>query len=473
MSSVETGGRPARRERGAPPRSSGPEPAATGSEALLSGWGRSSPSRARVVRPDSALALAGLLAGAPSGGAIPRGAGRSYGDPAQNEGGLVLDMTALAGVREIDAARGEARVGAGTSFAELLEELAGHGQTLPVVPGTRHLTVGGAIAADVHGKNHPAAGSFASQLVSFTLLTPAEGELEVSHESDAELFAATTGGMGLTGAITAATVRTVPLHEPFALADVDRADSIEQALTLIDESPHTHAIAWLDLLASAGRFTRAVVTRSREGETPAGSRELGLASRSPLRVPRGAPGGLLRGASVRTFNAALWHHSPRRERDRPIGPAEQLFPLDRVADWNRLYGRRGLLQYQFAVPRGQEWAMRCILEMLRARHVPMFLAALKRLGPGSGGLLSFPIEGWTLAIDIPARARDVEAALDAADRLVVSVGGRVYLAKDARMRAKLLGAMYPELPRFNAVRERVDPKAALRSDMARRLGLSA
>lgn len=468
MSSVDAG---SRARRGVPPAGRH-ERGAAGADAVLSGWGRSAPTRARVLRPAGAEELAALLRTTPSGGAIPRGAGRSYGDPAQNENGAVLDMTAMSWVGAIDAGRGEVRAGAGTTFAALLEALAGNGLTLPVVPGTRHLTVGGAIASDVHGKNHSVAGSVAGQLRSFELITPGAGAREVSRESDAELFAATTGGMGLTGAITAATLRAVPLREPFAIADIDRADSIEDAMALMDEGGHTHSIAWLDLLASDGRFARAVVTRSREGEAPAAAGSLGIASNPALRVPPGAPGGLLRGVAVRTFNAALWHHSPRCERDRAIGPAEQLFPLDRVGDWNRLYGRRGLLQYQFAVPRGEEWVIRCTLEMLRARRVPMFLAALKRFGAPSGGLLSFPIEGWTLAVDIPARARGVRSVLDAADRLIVGAGGRVYLAKDARMGAEMLRETYPQLQRFRAVRERVDPTGMLRSDMARRLELS-
>lgn len=441
-------------------------------DALVSGWGRSAPTRARIHRPRCEQELVELMRTRRHGGAIPRGAGRSYGDPAQNEAGAVLDMTALTGVHGLDVTRQEVRVAAGTSFAALLESLARRRVTLPVVPGTRHLTVGGAIAADVHGKNHPAAGSIARQLASFELVTPGGEKLEVTREGDAELFAATTGGMGLTGAIAAATLRTVPLREPFAIADVDRADAIEDAMALMDGGGHTHAIAWLDLLASGGRFGRAVVTRSREGEAPAAAESLGIASAASLRVPSGAPGGLLRGVAVRTLNAALWHHSPRRERDRPIGPVEQLFPLDRIGDWNRLYGRRGLLQYQFAVPRGEEWVIRCALEMLRAQRLPMFLATLKRFGAPSGGLLSFPIEGWTLAIDIPARARGVRGVLDAADRLIVGAGGRVYLAKDARMGAEMLRETYPELARFRAVRERVDPTCMLRSDMARRLELS-
>ena len=237
-----------------------------GADALVSGWGRSAPTRARVLRPHGSAELVALMRTGQDGGAIPRGAGRSYGDPAQNEAGAVLDMTALTGVHGLDAGRQEVRVAAGTSFAALLESLARQGLTLPVVPGTRHLTVGGAIAADVHGKNHPAGGSVAHQLVSFELVVPGGETLEVTRAGDAELFAATTGGMGLTGAIAAATLRTVPLREPFAIADIDRADAIEDAMALMDGGGYTHAIAWLDLLASGGRFGRAVVTRSREGD---------------------------------------------------------------------------------------------------------------------------------------------------------------------------------------------------------------
>ena len=442
------------------------------SQTLLSGWGRTSPTRARLVRPRTAEQLAELVCGRPAGGTIPRGAGRSYGDPAQNAGGTVLDMKALAGIHGLDADRGEVRAGAGTSFEELLVHLADHGLTLPVVPGTRYLTVGGAIASDIHGKNHLQAGSIARQLRSFTLCTPADGSIEVSRESHGELFDATVGGMGLTGALIAATLRTIPLRRPYAVADIDRVASLEDALELIQDGDRSHSIAWLDLLADGSGFARAVVTRSCEGPERAEAGPLRLANRPPLAVPRGFPGGLLRPATVRAFNTALWHRSPRRARGRTLDIAAQLFPLDRVADWNRLYGPGGLMQYQFAVPRGQERTLRGVLEILRAARLPMFLAALKRFGPGSGGMLSFPLEGWTLAIDLPADAPGLRPALDRADELVVSVAGRVYLAKDARMRPATLAAMYDQLPRFREIRARVDPHETLRSDMARRLGLS-
>ncbi|MEA2217213.1 MAG: decaprenylphospho-beta-D-ribofuranose 2-oxidase, partial [Solirubrobacteraceae bacterium] len=379
-------------------------------QGVLSGWGRTSPVTATLVRPGDSSQVAALLAGeAPARGLIARGAGRSYGDAAQNGDGTVIDMTALAGITALDSRTGEIEVGAGTTFAELLEALAQRGLTLPVVPGTAHLTVGGAIAADVHGKNHPRAGSIARQLRSFALCTPADGEIEVSESEQPELWAATLGGMGLTGVITAATLRTIELRRPIAVADTDKVDTLEEAIELLDADAHSHAIAWLDLMGRGRRFGRAVVTRSREGEQPAGSSRLELKP-AQAGVAARLPSGLLRPASVRAYNRMRWLASPRRARERPLAIDAALFPLDAIGAWNRLYGRRGLVQYQCAVPDGEEWTLRCLLEMLRSQRLPMYLATLKRLGPGSGGMLSFPLKGWTLAIDIPARAPGLAAA---------------------------------------------------------------
>jgi decaprenylphospho-beta-D-ribofuranose 2-oxidase len=467
-------------------------------QALLSGWGRTAPTRARVLRPYTAEQVAGVLAeaGAAPGGLIARGAGRSYGDAAQNGGGTVLDATALAGTPALDAARGVVTAGAGTTFAQLLVYLAARGLTLPVVPGTRHLTVGGAIASDVHGKNHPRDGSVGRQLASFTLCTPADGPIEVSPESERDLFEATVGGMGLTGVITEATLRVTALGAP--RADIDRVKDIEQALALMaGEGPHRYAIAWVDLLCGGSAFGRAVVTRSEMGppdEAGRGGRRTASASggaqagwsarlaggagqgapfplRPRARVPRGFPAGVLRPATVRAFNALHWRSAPRQGRGRQMTMSANLFPLDVLGDWNRLYGPGGLLQYQFVVPRGAEDVLLRTVHLLRTRRQPMYLAVLKRFGPGSGGLLSFPLEGWTFAIDIPADAPGLGTALDEADELVAAAGGRVYLAKDSRLRSDTLAAMYPDLGRFRELRERVDPRGTLRSDMARRLGL--
>ncbi len=445
---------------------------AAAGQTVVSGWGRTSRAPVTLVRPADAGAVAELLRGeAPARGLIPRGAGRSYGDAAQNRDGVVLDMSALSGIRSIDADAGEVRVGAGTRFTQLLAALAARGLTLPVVPGTAHLSVGGAIAADVHGKNHRRDGSFGRHVRAFELCTPADGACEVTADGDPDLFGATLGGMGLTGALTEATLSTTALTRPCQIADVDRVESLEEACELIDAGDHSHAIAWVDLMARGRAFTRAVVTRSREGEPAVAPSSLDLAPDRDGLIAR-MPAALLRPASVRAFNRLLWLRAPRRGRERPLAAGEALFPLDSVGGWNRIYGDRGLIQYQFAVPDGEERMLRRVVEMLRAQRVPMYLATLKRFGQPSGGMLSFPLRGWTMAIDVPGGAPELGPTLDRADALVAAAGGRVYLAKDARMSPEQLSAMYPELPRFLEVRARVDPHEALRSDLSRRLGLT-
>jgi decaprenylphospho-beta-D-ribofuranose 2-oxidase len=501
---------------------------------LLCGWGRTAPTRAWLVRPCTPEEVAEELAGcvaAPtarrgrrsqSRGVIARGAGRSYGDAAQCGGGLVIDATALRGSLELDGARGVVRTGAGRTFAELLLFLAARGLTLPVVPGTRHVTVGGALAANVHGKNHLRDGSLARHVESFTLCTPADGPLLISPEHEGDLFDATLGGMGLTGVVVDAALRVVPLRSTRAVADIDRLDSLEQAVALLaGVQSHRYAIAWVDLLGEGAAFGRSVLTRSDEGpsaskgalferppaledalEYPAGPPDhvgapngtrgsrppsgpvsrLGAADsgaapfslRPRLTVPRGFPGGLLRPAAVRAFNALHWRSAPRGERGRSLSMSAQLFPLDALGAWSRLYGPAGLVQYQFVVPLGCEDALLRVVHRLRARRLPMYLAILKRFGPGGpekSGPLSFPIAGLTLAIDLPAGACGLYGALEEADALVAGAGGRVYLAKDARLRASTLAAMYPELERFRELRGRVDPNGVLRSDLGRRLGL--
>jgi decaprenylphospho-beta-D-ribofuranose 2-oxidase len=197
-----------------------------------------------------------------------------------------------------------------------------------------------------------------------------------------------------------------------------------------------------------------------------------MALRGPLaEVPRRFPGSLLQPSGVRAFNAVRWRSAPRSERGRPLALAPYFFPLDVLGQWNRLYGAGGLIQYQFVVPVGQEAALMSCFELIRRRRLPVYLAVFKRLGPSFGGPLSFPLEGWTLAADLPAAAPGLSAALDELDELVAGCGGRVYLSKDARLRPELLPIMYPQLERFHAHRARVDPDGVLRSDLARRVGL--
>jgi decaprenylphospho-beta-D-ribofuranose 2-oxidase len=413
-----------------------------------------------------------LCAGA-SGGLIARGAGRSYGDAAQNGGGVVLDLCLLAGMELLEGPL--LRVGAGARLSAALSFLAGVGLTLPVLPGTRHITVGGAIAADIHGKNHFREGSFGHHVQSLLLCTP-DGELRrLSRLDQPDLFHATLGGMGLTGVVVEATLRLCRLSGPLLDGEIDRTKTIEQALSVMrQDSSCRYSIAWVDLIGRGAAFGRSVVLRCSDRETPetAAPGRIALPGRPRLSVSEGFPPAVLRPATVRVFNALRFHRAPARARAQPITLARNFFPLDALGNWNRLYGAAGLLQYQFAVPDHRSQTLVEIVEALRRARAPMYLAVIKRFGEPSGGLMSFPMPGWTLAVDMPAASPGLRESLCAADELLAGAGGRVYLAKDARLGADLLAAMYPELQRFKAIRSTVDPQGTLRSDMARRLGLT-
>jgi decaprenylphospho-beta-D-ribofuranose 2-oxidase len=455
-------------------------------ERSLCGWGRTARSSCTVLRPRDVEEVVEALAEEmdPGSGVIARGAGRSYGDAAQNAGGAVLDMTGWDRILSIDGERQLITAQAGATIAELMVALASQGLKLPVVPGTRQVTLGGAIASDIHGKNHHRDGGLARHVVALSLCTPGGGCLEVSPEADPELFYATLGGMGLTGVVVQATLTAEPLESPWVAADVDRTDGLEQTLELMAEDERRrYSVAWLDLLADGAKWGRAVISRAdplpaQSAPTPLrgprGTRAAypGALSRRPtLEVPRGVPAALLRPSGVRVFNALRWRANPRRERGRPLALAPYFFPLDSLGEWNRLYGAAGLIQYQFVVPSGQEAALVRCFELIRTRRMPVYLAVFKRFGAWFGGPLSFPLAGWTLAADLPAGAPGLRAALDELDEVVAGCGGRVYLTKDARLRREVLRTMYPQLDRFHAQRTKVDPNGVLRSDLGRRVGL--
>jgi decaprenylphospho-beta-D-ribofuranose 2-oxidase len=429
--------------------------------AEVSGWGAGPAASVSLARPEALDALRHTVA-ACDGGAIARGMGRSYGDAAQLTNGLVIDTTRLKGI-ELDSAGCKVTAQAGVTIGELLDALVPWGWMVPVVPGTQHVTVGGAIASDIHGKNHGAAGTFGSHVESMQLLTSA-GELRDLNAGD-ELFDATLGGMGLTGVIVSARIGLRTIRGPRVAVDTDKVASLEEALVVLKEPGGEHRVAWLDLLGT--RPGRGIVTRA--GHIAGGDDAATVSARAT--VPRWWPEAALRPSSVRAFNALRYALAPRRERGRSEGIARHMFPLDMLAAWPRLYGPRGLLQYQLVVPLGAERVLETVIERLRQSRVPCYLAVLKDFGPANDAPLSFPIEGWTLALDIPRAAGGAEILLHGVDTLVAGAGGRVYLSKDSRLRHDVLQAMYPRLSEWRNARERADARGLWRSDLAIRLGL--
>jgi decaprenylphospho-beta-D-ribofuranose 2-oxidase len=427
------------------------------------------------VVPASAEAIVSALGSAGPRGVLARGLGRSYGDAAQNAGGRVLLMEGLAGVHDVDIAAGVVTVDAGVSIETLTRALLPLGLFVHVTPGTWHVTIGGAIAADVHGKNHHADGSFCDHVLSFELVKP-DGSQVTVRPGD-ELFDATAGGMGLTGVIVAATLRMLKVDSPNMVVDRERASDLDDVMARMSEhdDDYRYSVAWIDCLARGGSLGRSVLIRgdhapaSHNGNGNGGHFGGGLVR---LSAPAWTPPGLLRRSTIRIFNEAFFRAAPRREVGRVEGLREFFYPLDAVGAWNRIYGPSGFLQYQLVVPDGAEDALRESLEHLSGAGTPSFLAVLKRFGEQRTGIISFPMKGWTLALDIPAATPGLAPLLDGLDELVAEAGGRVYLAKDSRLRPDVLAAMYGRLGDWRAVRERVDPHGVMRSDLARRLELA-
>jgi decaprenylphospho-beta-D-ribofuranose 2-oxidase len=439
---------------------------------VLTGWGRTARSRAHVARPRDRADVAAALAGAPARGVLARGLGRAYGDAALNAGGAVLDMTATSGIHAFDAARGTVTVGAGTSLEALVSAVAPHGWFPPVVPGTRWVTVGGAIAADVHGKNHHVDGGFARFVERFTLIAPDGDTREISRAEHPETFDATAGGMGLTGVILDATLRLTALPSGLVREEIARVQDFDDLLARMaaDDDAYRYSVAWVDAAARERALGRGLLLRGDHASAEeAGGADLAPLRPPPVRAPRAVPAGLLGTPTVAAFNALWLRLKPRAARHGLTPLAGYFWPLDGVRGWNRLYGRDGLIQYQCVVPPGAEEVLREILASGRAARAVSPLAVLKRLGSADGPL-AFPMEGWTLALDLPAAPR-LGRLLDEWDDRVAACGGRVYLAKDARTRPDALAAMYPRLDEWRAVRARLDPGGVLRSDLQRRLEL--
>ncbi|MEV2255810.1 FAD-binding oxidoreductase [Streptomyces sp. NPDC050147] len=442
----------------------------------VSGWGRTAPSTARLIRPRSPEEAVAALQACGERGGIARGLGRAYGDAAQNAGGAVLDMTGMDRVHAIDADAGTVLCDAGVSLHRLMEVLLPLGWFVPVTPGTRYVTVGGAIGADIHGKNHHGSGSFSRHVMAVELLT-ADGTVQ-AVERGTPLFDATAGGMGLTGVILAATLQLQPVETSLMTVDTERATDLDDLMARLTATDHRYrySVAWIDLLARGGSMGRSVLTRGDHAPLdalPPRARRAPLAFR-PAQLPsapRFLPEGLLGRRSVGLFNE-LWYRKAPRNRVGELQKMSTFFhPLDGVPHWNRVYGRGGFVQYQFVVGYGKEEALRRIVRRISERGCPSFLAVLKRFGEGDPGWLSFPMPGWTLALDIPAGLPGLGAFLDDLDEEVASADGRVYLAKDSRLRPEMLAAMYPRLGDFRALRADLDPRGVFRSDLSRRLAL--
>jgi decaprenylphospho-beta-D-ribofuranose 2-oxidase len=448
-----------------------------GDDVLLDGWGGTAPTRAHVSTPLTDGDATQLVLSAPARGVVARGLGRAYGDAAQNAGGLVLDATALSGIIAADLDHGVVTARAGTSLQDLMEWLVPRGW-FPVTPGTRLITVGGAIASDIHGKGHHRDGTFGNKVLSITLLTGRGETITATPDGTPDVFWATVGGMGLTGMILDATFELIPVETRFIHVDEKRCPNLDAMLSMMEESDdaYHYSVAWIDCSARGRHLGRGILGQgdhARYDDLPKDKRANAhwFRPRYLAQAPPVMPNGLVNAWTVRAFNE-LWYRKTRISHRGAIQDLGLFFhPLDMIDEWKTVYGRRGFVQYQFVVPFGREMALRHIVEMLSNESLPSFLAVLKRFGDANPGMLSFPMPGWTLAVDIPVGRPDLPVIFDRLDDVVLEAEGRVYLAKDARTRPENLPLMYPRIPEWQAVRRRLDPDGVVTSDLARRLGL--
>jgi decaprenylphospho-beta-D-ribofuranose 2-oxidase len=443
--------------------------AATPSGSLrLSGWGRVNQARVMAHRPERLREVLQVVTRGGPRGLIAFGAGRSYGDAALNDGGEVLVTRRLDRLVSFDPASGEVVAEAGVTIDDLLRVFLPRGWQPPVCPGTAFVTLGGALANDVHGKNHDRDGSFAEHVRWFDLLLADATVRRVTPDAEPALFAATAGGVGLTGVILRLCLQLRSIGTPAFVVRQERMGSLDDFLSAFAGRARqaSYSVGWIDTLAHGGKLGRGILETAEPA--PQGS----VFANDPARtasIPVDLPNFVLNPLTVAAFNAFYFHRVPAGGRERVIGLRRFLFPLDALAVWNRMYGPRGFRQFQCVLPNGEATTgIRKLIDAVSGSRSASFLAVLKTLGREGHGHLSFPMPGMTLAVDFPNRA-DAPDLLHRLERIVLDHGGRVYLAKDSAVSPEGFAQMYPRLKEFRSVLATIDPTGRFRSDMARRL----
>lgn len=430
----------------------------------LSGWGRYPRVQADVVFPQSLPDF--YEAVKRERPLIARGLGRSYGDSSLAD--HVLETRFYSRFQSFDEATGQLTCNAGVSLAEILEVFVPKGWFLSVTPGTRFVTVGGAIASDVHGKNHHVDGTFGKHVTEIRMVLGNGEEAVASPSQNADLFYATCGGMGLTGIITSATIRLKPIKSSQISETTVKAPDLEAVLNAFEENQGaTYSVAWIDCLAKGKALGRSLIMLGEHAE----SSDLLVPEAKTLSIPFDMPNALLNHGTIQAFNMLYYNRVREQQHTRTVHYEPFFYPLDKIVHWNRLYGKQGFIQYQFVLPKEAGLrGMQSVLERIAASGRGSFLAVLKAFGEANQNLLSFPMEGYTLALDFKAEPAVFEL-LNELDKLVLNSGGRVYLTKDARMFEATFKESYPNWQQFETVRGHYHALGKFASRQSQRLGL--
>ena len=430
----------------------------------ISGWGNYPKQEAQLLTPSSNEAIQAVIE--QERAFIARGMGRSYGD--SSNAPKVLQTSYCDHFAEFDDKTGTLTAEAGITLREILKLIVPRGWFLSVTPGTSYVTLGGAIASDVHGKNHHIAGTFGQHVKSINMVLGTGEIVTASQVENVDLFHATCGGMGLTGVILSATIQLIPIRSSLINQKTFKADCIEAACEAFeDNSNSTYSVAWIDCLTKGKSLGRSVLMLGEHME----SGGLKINIKDPISVPFNAPSALLNIVTMKTFNGAYWHKAKHNQTQTvPLIP--YFYPLDSIGNWNKLYGKSGFLQYQCVIPKSNGIAnMRELLTVIAESGEVSFLAVLKQFGKANDNLLSFPTEGYTLALDFKVTA-SIITTLHRLEELVVGMGGKVYLTKDAVMQEATFKSTYQKWEEFETVREKYGAIGKFSSAQSKRLGLA-
>ncbi|MEO7989494.1 MAG: FAD-binding oxidoreductase [Chryseolinea sp.] len=442
------------------------------SEETLSGWGNIPVSTGKVAYPRDAKDIQRTNG---TDKLLPRGLGRSYADQATNTQHSILKMERMNHFLAFDDTTGILKCEAGVSLEEIIEYLAPRGWFPMITPGTKYITIGGAIANDVHGKAHHADGSFVNCTIDFTILLADGRILKASREENSDLFWANFGGLGLLGTILTATIQLRKVETTYFTQKAFAAKNLEEMLDAIEasEEKFTSSVAWLDSMARGRSLGRGVLTMGNHAtlaELPANlkSNPLKVGKKPKLSVPFYLPSFSLNPLTVKILNTALYI---MQKNGKAIAHYDKFFyPLDMINNWNKGYGKKGFIQYQFVLPEknGRENIRTILTEITKSDCVP-FLNVLKKFGEGQG-MLSFPSKGYTFAIDFPITDQ-LKPFTKKLDDMVLGMGGRIYLGKDAYLDEVTFKAMYPQHKEWLDIKRKYDPTNRYSSDLSRRIGL--
>ena len=462
----------------------------------LYGWGRTAPTTAHVLSTadvDVIKAAVAQVADENSSlpetqrrGVIARGMGRSYGDPAQNGGGLVIDMQPLNQIHAIDPASGIVDVDAGVTLDQLMKAALPYGLWVPVLPGTRQVTIGGAIGPDIHGKNHHSAGSFGNHVLSMELLVADGRVLHLEPEGSADdpdgtLFWATVGGMGLTGIILRARIQMTKTETAYFIADTERTATLDETIAAHSdgsEAGYTYSSAWFDAISAPPKTGRSTISRGSLATLAQLEEFAPKLAKDPLKfnapqlmtVPDIFPSWTMNKLTLSMIGEAYYlMGGPAKNQVKNLTQFYQ--PLDLIGEWNRGYGDAGFLQYQFVVPTDAVEPFKDIIYQIQSSGHYTALNVFKLFGEGNRAPLSYPMKGWNVCVDFPIR-NGLHEFLDRLDDQVMEFGGRLYLAKESRTSAEKFHAMYPEMQSWIDTRNAIDPTGVFASDMSRRLELA-